>query len=82
MGGSSPPDICVYMVMIITQVYGESSKANYFGVGVGIGVGIEKVSFDPDSDSDPDPDPIHLREGHNPDCVQSGIQFSRLSNHS
>jgi hypothetical protein len=51
--------------MHITQVDGESSKANYFGVGVGIGVGIEKILFDPDSDSDPDPDPIHLREVHN-----------------
>jgi len=48
-----------------TQVDGESSKANYFGVGVGIGVGIEKVLFDPDSHSDLDPDPIHLSEVHN-----------------
>jgi len=49
-----------YLVIHFTQVDGEYSKANYFGVGVGIGVGIEKVLFDPDTDSDPDP--IHLSE--------------------
>jgi len=38
-----------FLVIHITQVDGESLKANYFGVGVGIGVGIEKVLFDPDS---------------------------------
>jgi len=54
-----------FWVIHFTQVDGETSKANYFGVGVGIGVGIEKVLFDPDSDSDPDPDPIHLSEVHN-----------------
>ena len=58
-----------YLVMHLSQIDGESWKANYFGVGVGIGVGIGigigKVLFDPDSDSDPDPDPIHLSEVHN-----------------
>jgi hypothetical protein len=54
-----------FLVIHITQVDGESLKANYFGVGVGIGVGIEKVLFDPDSDSDPDPDPIHLSQVDN-----------------
>jgi len=49
------------MVIHLTQVDGESSKVNKFGVGVGI----EKVLFDPDTDSDPDPDPIHLSEVHN-----------------